>query len=309
MISALAVNWNTLFQIDEIGRLFATTKDAGKSPHLYNIESVLLSLWSSADDIWTADAYADRAKVKQLEYPHCCVYGSSVPDEFWGALTEKSLTGGLLARFMIFDAPEYVSYQRGKDLQIPESIVERAAWWLALQTASPSGNLSPQVGGSSPLKIMYDKAADDRMQGHLIEIGERRKQEDRVTAAIWSRVGEKTQKLALLFACSRCEIGYKPVIQLCDVDLAIRMSNWLTRKMLSQSSKRVARTQHEKETLDILRLFDDQPEWGHRELMRKTRNLKPRERGEIISYLIECEEIERFEVETGGRRAIMYRKV
>jgi hypothetical protein len=80
IISALAENWLTLFQIDEIGRMLATMQNAGMSPHLYNIASVLMQIYSSADTIWQGDAYGDRKKCKTLEYPHCVVYGTSVPD-------------------------------------------------------------------------------------------------------------------------------------------------------------------------------------------------------------------------------------
>lgn len=47
VVSALAENWNTLFQFDEIGRLLTPMQSAPLSPHLYNVASVLLLFYSS----------------------------------------------------------------------------------------------------------------------------------------------------------------------------------------------------------------------------------------------------------------------
>jgi hypothetical protein len=111
IISALAENWNTLFQIDEIGRMLATMQDAAKSPHLYNITSVLMQIYTSADDVWQADAYGDRKKCKTLEYPHCVVYGTSIPDGFWTSLSKENLSNGLIGRFLVFENQDYVDFQ------------------------------------------------------------------------------------------------------------------------------------------------------------------------------------------------------
>jgi hypothetical protein len=121
----LAENWNTLFQIDEIGRMLATMQSAGTSPHLYNISSVLMQIYSSADDIWQADAYGDRKKCKTLEYPHCVVYGSSVPDGFWTSLSKQNLSDGLIGRFLVFENSDYVDYQDVTEQPLPANVIER----------------------------------------------------------------------------------------------------------------------------------------------------------------------------------------
>ena len=92
IISTLAEQWLTLFQLDEIGHLVMAMQDRG-SPHLVQISAVLMQLFSSADSEWISDAYGDRNKVKTLAYPHAVLYGTAVPEGFWESLTEDNLKG------------------------------------------------------------------------------------------------------------------------------------------------------------------------------------------------------------------------
>lgn len=308
IVSALAENWNTLFQIDEIGRLLATMQNAQMSPHLYNIASVLMQLYSSADSIWQADAYGDRKKVKRLEYPHCVVYGSSVPDGFWEGLTKSNLTDGLIGRFLIFEEPEYVDYQDPADEDMPESVLTRALSWLELR--NHEGNLAGTSSheAAHPHVIEADEDAGDRLKQHAIDISLRRKREDPVRAAIWSRAAEKTNKLALLFAASRWTKDAEwPSVTLQDADLAVRLNNWLTRRLLDRAGLHVAENVSEQNLLRILRLIQSKDEWTKSELTRASRWLKARDRNDILTALEEGEQITKKEISTGGCPRLVYR--
>lgn len=309
IVSALSENWLTLFQIDEIGRLLATMHSAQMAPHLYNIASVLMQVYSSADDIWQADAYGDRKKVRTLHYPHCVVYGSSVPDGFWESLTKQNLSDGLIGRFLIFENPEYVDYQIPDDAEIPASIICRVQAWRELKTHE--GNLSGQTShdGAHPRSLDATEAAAERLHQHAIQISQKRKKEDPVEAAIWSRHAEKTNKLALLFACSRWdpESGIWPTIGIDDADRAVRLNNWLTRRMLERSGAYVSENQVERDRLRVLRKIRERPEWSLSDLTHKTRWLRARDRSEILTDLIETGEIVVNAKESGGRPATLVR--
>ena len=309
IVSAMAEQWNTLFQIDEIGRLLSTMQSASMAPHLYNIASVLMQIYSSADDVWQGDAYGDRKKVKVLEYPHCVVYGTSVPDGFWESLSKQNLSDGLIGRFLVFENSEYVDYQDPpEDVSIPQDIIDRARHWLDHRTHS--GNLAgvSNHDAAHPQEIDADADATDRLRDHAIEISNRRKSEESVTAAIWSRHAEKTNKIAMLFASSRYGPGESwPIIRLDDADKAIRLNNWLTRRMLKRAGMHISENQTEKEHLKVLRLIQTQSEWTSTELARKMRWLKARDRREILTTLQEAGDIVAEERTTGGRAAIIYR--
>lgn len=286
IISALAENWNTLFQIDEIGRLLATMQSAQMSPHLYNIASVLMQIYSSADDIWQADAYGDRKKCKTLEYPHCVVYGTSIPDGFWESLTKKNLSDGLIGRFLVFENSDYVDFQDVDEQPLPGSVTERSRHWLEHKTHS--GNLAGLSNHDSahPQRVDATEEAAERLKKHAVDISIRRKHEEPVEAAIWSRHAEKTNKLALLFACSRWGPDLPwPTINLGDADKAVKLNNYLTRRMLRRAGLYVSESPFETEQLKVLRVLKRRPEWTQSEITRATRWLRVRDRNEILATL------------------------
>lgn len=304
ILSALAEQWNMLFQVDEIHHLAMAMQDRS-SPHLVQISSVLMQVFSSADDIWIGDAYGDRAKVKTLHYPHLVLHGTAVPQDFWEAMTEKNLTGGLIGRCLIFESSKYVDYQDPSDEPIPQSLIDQAAWWLQLQTCT--GNLADQTGGSCPIKIQRDEAAHQRLHDHAIKISRRRMTEEPITAAIWSRAAEKTVKLAMLFACSRASGQYVPTIQLEDAELAIRLNNWITRKILQQADRHVSSSPFGQMVNEMRTLLRSRPgEWTMTEITRKTQGLNPKTRHDVLMTLIQGGCVEQGERETGGRKAITF---
>lgn len=308
IISAMAENWRTLFQIDEIGRLLATTSNASMNPHLYNISSVLMQIYSSADDVWQGDAYGDRKKVKTLNYPHCVVYGSSIPAGFWEGISKESLTNGLIGRFLVFENPNYVDYQVPATDSIPSSIVECATEWMNLKTHSGNLSGSTESEGAHAQEVYADEQASERLHQHAIDISNKRKAEPEIQAAVWSRHAEKTNKLALLFACSRWRDGKPwPTIRISDADNAIMLNNLLTRRMLIRSSKWVAENQVERDSLKVLRIIEDQPGITMGQLARQLRHLTAKNRRDILNDLQESGDVVCELVETGGRSRREYR--
>lgn len=304
IISAMAEQWNTLFQIDEIQHL-AMAMQNRSSPHLVQIASVLMQIFSSADSVWVGDAYGDRSKVKKLSYPHLVLYGTSVPEGFWESLSEDNLKGGLIGRCLVFESPKYVSYQKPSKAGIPASIVERATAWLNLKTHD--GNLASMAGGSAPLEVMRTEDAENRLSEHTVAISARRMQEDPIPAAIWSRAAEKTIKLALLFACSRWSGGTVPVIRLEDVNLAIRLNNWVTRRMLRQADRHVASSEFEQSVNKVRTLLRSRPgEWLLSEITRQTRWLRQKDRNEILLTLVMTGSVLQGERSSGGRPAATF---
>lgn len=303
MVSTMVASWRSLFQIDEIGSLLATMNDT-RNPYLYKIADFLLQVYGSANSVWRGEAYADQKKVPILAYPHCVVYGTSVPDGFWEGLTQKSLTGGLVARFLIFEQPDYVDHQIPSDEEIPESIIQRSQAWL--EFAPNEGNLGG-VDGAHPKTITATKEASDRLYSHASEISSKRKGEETAQAALWSRAGEKAQKLALLFACSRWAPGEEwPEITAEDADRAVKLANFLTRRTLKRAGLHVAGSLFERDLLKMLRIIRSKPEWTASELARAFR-APSRHRRELIDTLVEAEQVERYSHDTGGRPVVKIR--
>jgi hypothetical protein len=136
---------------------------------------------------------------------------------------------------------------------------------------------------------------------------ERRKGEEAEAAAVWTRTPEKTNKLALLFAASRAtleqlEQGELPMIELQDVDLAIALSNWLTRRLLHKAGLHVAHTEFERECQRALSKMTKGKEIMRREFTRMCRGLDTRRRADVLQTLMDQGYVShRQEVNTQGR--------
>lgn len=280
LVSFVADQPAILFQLDEIGRLITTMQNPTKAPHLYNIGTVLMQLYSSSDSIWVSDAYADAKKTKRINQPHACIYGTSVPGGFWESLSSENIADGMLGRLMVFEArTNYVAMQEVEPEPIPQSIVDSVRQWLELKTNS--GNLGDH--NPTPLVATYSSEAKDRIADHFAGIHQKRVSEPETTAAVWSRTGEKTSKLALIFACSRMT-EFPPIIDLQDAERAIKISNWLTRRMLQKATEHIAENETEGRLKRVLRLLETPLTMS--ELTRKTQWLRSKERQEIIQTLV-----------------------
>jgi hypothetical protein len=146
-------------------------------------------------------------------------------------------------------------------------VIERCRSWLEHKTHS--GNLAGRTNyeGANPQRIECDEQASERLRKHAIDISLRRKYEDPIEAAIWSRHAEKTNKLALLFACSRWTEGAAwPTINLADADRAISLNNYLTRRMLKQAGVYVSESIFETVQLKVMRVIMRREEWTQSEL-------------------------------------------
>jgi hypothetical protein len=306
IISTMAEQWLTLFQLDEIGHLVMAMQHQG-SPHLVQISAVLMQLFSSADSEWISDAYGDRSKVKRLLYPHAVLYGTSVPEGFWESLTEDNLKGGLIGRCLVFESRNYVDYQEPSEAEIPQGVIDRVRYWLDLQTHP--GNLAGADGGAHPRRVDRDEAAHQRLHQHTLDISKRRMTEDPIRSAIWSRTAEKTNKLALLFACSRADEDW-PTIRLEDADRAIRLNNWLTRRMLLAADRHVSGSDFGRMVNSMRALLAERPEqsWSLTAICRRTRKLTPRQRQDVLQTLMQSGDVV---AETGqdgrGREVVLYR--
>ncbi len=301
LVAAVHSQPAVLFHIDEFGKMLATMRNAAKSPHLYNIASVLMQLYSSSGTIWIADAYADLKKTKRIIQPHACVYGTGTPEDFWAGLTKENVSDGLLGRLMVFEGG-YVRRQAPATPEAPTEILERIRKWLEFRP-SGAGNLDTTP---KQVCVSLSPGAKSRLDEHLDSICERRERETPTTAAVWSRSGEKTAKLALLFACSRWDGEAEPCVEFDDVDRAVRIINWLTRKMIRQAFEHVSENDNEARSKKLMRLIDG--EMTINELTRKSQWLRARERQEILADLEACGYITSERRDTGGRPVTYIKK-
>jgi hypothetical protein len=300
LVTAVHAEPSRLFQLDEIGRLLATMRDAGRNPHLYNIGTVLMQMYSSSNIIWTADAYADWSKVKTINQPCVCVFGTAVPENFYGSLTYDNLSDGMLARLIVIEGRKDVGRQKPMPYGFPMELSVPINIWMF---GSPEGgNLQQVIPEADPGVLLIRKSdeADAKHEWYCAEVNQRHEREDDVRRAIWSRAPEKAAKLALIHACCDCQSCDIADVQITakSVEWGIKLANYSTRLVLHNSSNNVSSSRYEHDKKRLWRKMPDETTLS--ELTRKTQWLRPADRVLMLKDLEESGAIS-VVIETTGK--------
>jgi hypothetical protein len=287
-----------LFQLDEIGRLLATMRDP-KVSHLYNVGTVLMALYSSANTLWTGDAYADTTKTKQINQPHVCVYGTSVPESLYSGLSPENLTDGLVGRLLIFQSTKVPPRRKPVKSGTPWRVVDTLKYWWNLRTPG-GGNLN-----SPPIEAKKTEDADQRHEWYCDRVNGKHGTDDPIAAAVWARAPEKAAKLALIYAA--CESGNGSVeITLEAENWGIELANYSTRVVLQAARNSVSGSRYEHDLKFVFSCIEG--DVTQNQLTRKTQRLKLKERMDILLDLERSGAIEVVKVDSGKRIKTIYRK-
>jgi hypothetical protein len=299
LITAVEAEPAILFQIDEFGRFLRTIGDPKKAPHLFNVLTALMKLYSSADTVFRGKAYADKKRNKVVDQPCVSVYGTTVPEHFFESLTADSLSDGFIARLLVFEAGATPARQRAKVEVVPEPILATARWWGDFK---PGGNLRSEH--PEPLVVPATPEAGAVFDA-LAALVDRELARDEGGRSLWARAEEKACRLALVYACSKDHA--KPVIDEDAARWACALSEYLTRRMLYVAHEWVADglfDARQKRVLRIIRAAGGSI--GRRELSRRTQWLTQRERQEVIDNLIETCQLDVRTEETATRPRVVY---
>lgn len=273
-----------LFQVDEIGRMLEIIKKAGPSAgHLASIPTTLMRLYTSSPSIFKSDAYAEGDKKnKEIQRPNACLYGTSVPDNFWGSITRSSLTDGFMSRLLVIEGDNTARPGPSAIADPPPATVDLVRRWCEYE-AQKGNNLASQSGYHDT--IPYTDAGLILMDAFQVEAIEHQFAHGDIENALWSRAVEKARKLALIFACSA--YFEDPIIDADAVEWATGVTRFLTLRMIAEASRRVSENVTEENFNRILRIIEDAGRITATELQKRTRWLKSKDRTDIINDLIE----------------------
>lgn len=298
LVNAIDMRPATLFQLDEIGRMLQTLGDGAKQPHLYNIVTVLMRLYTSADSHYVTDVYADVEKAKIIDQPHCVLYGTTVPKSLYEGLTPESISDGFMSRILIFEGASDARMCKpaASDASPPAEIVEAAKWWADFK---PGGNLGDQH--PSPLCVEYTPEAAEIMEGFVIKADDALMVSSNGTAELWGRAIEKAHKLALLYSCSLDRMS--PQITQEAAQWAIGLTEYLTARMRYLASQWVSETPYEKRRKRLLREIHEAGDRGlsQSQITMKLKHLPVKERSELLLDLQQAGAIVARESVTKGR--------
>lgn len=238
-----------LLQVDELGRLLKTLRSPERSPHLYGIVTVFLRLFSSSSSLYVSPAYADLKKIKKIQWPHACLYGTTVPESFYGALSRESLSDGFIARLLVFECPGRGEVQEEiPEVEIPRAILDQVMAW---KNYNPTGG---NLNGSMPhpRRVTISREAGKIFAG-LRDLCDREASADcQGFGSVWLRVLEKAKKLALVHAASEFGVAVEEIGPEAAT-WGARLAEYCTRNILHGAQNNVADSQYESDVQRVWR--------------------------------------------------------
>ena len=300
LVNALVRHPQLLFHIDEYGRYIKSAANQEKNPHIYDVVSKLLILYSSSDSVFESDRYADADKGgKQIRNPHAIIYGITVPRSLYEGLTGESVTDGFLARSLIFEISEKVKRRIVSHADIPESIIDQAKAWGDWRPGG-SGNLGTEpfimeyTSGASEIEVDFLQTENDEIE-HL---------KDDPCATLWTRTAENAAKLSMLFAASRGQSDLRLDSE--AVQWGYGLSEWLTRRMVEIVQGNVGDNPHHQAGLKILKIVKARHgRISRRELLKKM-NMDAIIFDRVMNTLIERGDLVSVQTPTAGRTRTDY---
>jgi len=279
-----------LFQNDEMDGVLRQI-NLDQENRRESIPNILLTLFTSASDIYPIRVKAGQKEAIHVDQPHLTLFGTATPQHFYQSLNMRMLTNGFFARMMIVDVGQRgVGQTPGSPRDIPQKVIDVAKWWSEYQPGT--GNL--QGFHPEPRVVKFTSEAEAAVEQLRIlteaEYDHAQSVNDEVGRTAWSRTCENAKKLALIYACS--ENHQDSLIGLPAIQWATEFAMHQTRRQLYLAATYVAENPFHADCLKMLhRMRKVKKPMSRTDLMRFM-HIKASELDQIISTLMQQEDIE-----------------
>ena len=150
-----------LFQNDEMDGVLRQI-NLDRENKRESIPNILLTLYTSAADIYAVRVKANQKEMVHIDQPHLSLFGTATPQYFYESLSTRMLTNGFFARMIIIDVGNRGDGQPpGSPRRIPEPILQTARWWGDFQPGktqqkSPRGSSRSESRSLLPSRQIRD---------------------------------------------------------------------------------------------------------------------------------------------------------
>lgn len=285
---------------DEIGHALQALTARNVSPHERKIIKVMLQLFTKANSVYIGKEYGNadsRTPRQDINQPHLCVWGTTVPERFYSAITSENAVDGFLPRWLVVQADDEDTTPISKPIveDAPEELVEAIRQFRFLpENVRARGNLDAQLE-IRPAIIKLSPFARDEAEAARIFFHERMfdaRNEGRGLDALWNRAWEHTMKVALTVTDGE-------YITEREVRWSREFVTFLCEQASTALTESVAENDLHRKQVRLMDLIRSSPGIKHKDLLRQT-GFAIMERDKIISSLVASELVRVEERSDGG---------
>ena len=232
-----------LCQIDEFDtvlEILKSTKNGNAATEA--LWSTLLKLFSASKSTYDTRVKAASSKGDEggisIYQPSVSLYASAIPSRFYGALTERACTNGLVGRCLVFEAGT-----RGEENlnsgdvanPMPQSIKRMVSYLV---------NIGYRFNDNRPLeardliRVDYGEGAEEEAVKINKEVDilfrKAERENDEMEKSVWNRSREFVYKLSMLYAISESLVDMRtPVVSLVAIKWAWKLVKSLQLRMIA----------------------------------------------------------------------------
>jgi len=285
--SALEEEPASLFLLDEIGRLFARLNARNAPAHIESQVDAYLTLYSQAGQVVVSKSYADATRRTEIVEPCLSIYGTTVPSNFYAALTGAEVTSGFLSRFLVFESTQYPDPVEPKTRDVPSKILGAFTRWH--EQPLHGGNLEAAIRNAQPEPYTVPAYADAEAAFVDLELRMRARARSAVDRGeepgVEVRVGENARKLALVVACGCDPVA--PAIDASTARWACELAEHLADAFTAQLSKRAGDSERERQVKTLAAWLASRKTVTRSEITVRFQSWPRRDREEILADLID----------------------
>ncbi len=235
IISKLQVEPNTLYLLDEIGDWLKSVSASGSSQFTKELNSTLLTLFTSSDSIYGGTDYAERdeSKSQTIVHPSLTLLGTTTSDRLIEGLKVEDASSGLLGRFLCFETHSYrpTLDTKKKPNDIPEEIIE---WVQKAMSIDQTLEVDCTKDAQEILHTLVKK--DEAIA--LSDVST-------ITKNLWVRAFELASKVSLIVACGK-NID-NPIVDTAEAQYAVDIINWCIEENCKRINESVAENEIDKQ--------------------------------------------------------------
>ncbi|MCP4035315.1 MAG: bifunctional DNA primase/polymerase [bacterium] len=295
LLTALAINPARFFQWDEAGHLLASMNARNASSHQKMIPATLTELFTTAGSMFYGKEYADQKQNPRydINQPHACFYGTTVPERLMSALSPDEIRDGFIGRLLLFVSEDDDPLsRRAVDIDPPAETTEAIVHWqLRDDLPKPEGNIA-QIAENIPLQVAIEPAALLLFDALRTRVRELRKtyRDGTGVDVLLARTWEHAMKVALTVASSE---SYNPSINEATAKWSIELVEFLVQNLSTLIRANVSANAFEAMVQRVQKIIVAAGAEGIKRslLSRRLRSLKTRELDEVLAKLEESGEI------------------